>query len=97
MSDFCVYEHHTRLLNLLTVVVYIINLVPLHCCSTSHIHVHCFGIIDCQYAINYTYSIPQVLSLPVASLHDSDSGDQHLHHPVHVHGADVGEGCGEGL
>ena len=61
-------------------------------CSTLHIRVTALGTCN-----RPSISIPQVLSLPVASLHDSDSGDQHLHHPVHVHGADVGEGCCEGL
>lgn len=39
----------------------------------------------------------QVLSLPVANLHDSDSGDQYLYHPVHMHCTDVGERCSERL
>lgn len=39
----------------------------------------------------------QVLSLPVANLNDSDSGDQYFHYPVHMHSANVGERCGERL
>ena len=39
----------------------------------------------------------QVLPLPVAHLHDSDSGYQYFHHPVHMHSAYVGQGRGEGL
>ena len=56
---------------------------------------HCSGH-TCSRLTNM-YSISQVLSIPVAPLHDSDSGNQHLHHPVHMHSADVGQGCGEGL
>ena len=39
----------------------------------------------------------QVLPLSMANLHDCDSGDQHLHHPVYMHGAHMGARCSEGL
>lgn len=46
---------------------------------------------------NMLHGTSQVLSLPVANLNDSDSGDQYFHYPVHMHSANVGERCGERL
>ena len=35
-------------------------------------------------------SLPQLLPVPVAGVHECDCGGEHLHHAVHMHGHDVG-------